>query len=110
MKDNLKEENKTNTTDELMNAVKIVQAAIKAREEKYKKIASTEDQDPILIEGETRTGYDCQLMADPKDVAQVYLEYDFALWDTVVGEVSDSMWDRLAEIYGLYRVYAVDLK
>jgi len=49
-------------------------------------------------------------MVDPKDVAQVFLDYDFALWDTVVGEVSDSMWDRLAEIYGLDRVYSVDLK
>ena len=104
------ETNTTNSTDELLNAVKVVQAAIKAKEDRYRKIASTEEQDPILIEGETRTGYDCQLMVDPKDVAQVFLDYDFALWDTVVGEVSDSMWDRLAEIYGLDRVYSVDLK
>ena len=110
MKDNPKEQNKINTTDELLNAVKIVQAAIKAKEDRYRKIASTEEQDPILLEGETRTGYECQLMVEPKDVAQVFLDYDFALWDTVVGEVSDSMWDRLAEIYGLDRVYAVDLK
>lgn len=110
MKDNPKEENKTNKTDELMNAVKIVQTAIKEREEKYKKIASTEGQDPIMIEGETRTEYECHLLVDPKDVAQVFLDYDFALWDTVVGEAPDAMWDRLAEIYGLYRVYEVDLK
>ena len=109
MKDT-KETNTTNSTDELLNAVKVVQAAIKAKEDRYRRIASTEEQDPILIEGETRTGYDCQLMVDPKDVAQVFLDYDFALWDTVVGEVSDSMWDRLAEIYGLDRVYSVDLK
>ncbi|MBR3279237.1 MAG: hypothetical protein IKG01_10140 [Lachnospiraceae bacterium] len=109
MKDT-RETNTTNSTDELLNAVKVVQAAIKAKEDRYRKIASTEEQDPILIEGETRTGYDCQLMVDPKDVAQVFLDYDFALWDTVVGEVSDSMWDRLAEIYGLDRVYSVDLK
>lgn len=109
MKDT-RETNTTNSTDELLNAVKVVQAAIKAKEDRYRRIASTEEQDPILIEGETRTGYDCQLMVDPKDVAQVFLDYDFALWDTVVGEVSDSMWDRLAEIYGLDRVYSVDLK
>lgn len=109
MKDT-KETNTANPTDELLNAVKVVQAAIKAKEDRYRKIASTEEQDPILIEGETRTGYDCHLMVDPKDVAQVFLDYDFALWDTVVGEVSDSMWDRLAEIYGLDRVYSVDLK
>lgn len=35
MKDNPKEENKTNTTDELRNAVRIVRAAIKAKEEEY---------------------------------------------------------------------------
>ena len=105
-----KETNKTNPTDELQNAVKIVQAAIKAKEEKYKKIASTEDQDPIMVEGETRTEYECRLLVDPKEVAQVFLDYNFALWDTVVGEVPDAMWERLAEIYGLYRVYAVDLK
>lgn len=109
MKDT-KETNTTDPTDELLNAVKVVQAAIKAKEDRYRKIASTEEQDPILIEGETRTGYECQLMVDPKDVAQVFLDYDFALWNTVVGEVSDSMWDRLAEIYGLDRVYPVVLK
>ena len=110
MKDKTEEKNKTNTTDELMDAVKIVQAAIKAKEEKYKKIASTEEQELILIEGETETRYDCHLLADPKDVAQVFLDFDFAIWDTVVGEAPEAMWDRLAEIYGLYRVYAVDLK
>jgi len=110
MKDNPKEQNKTNTTDELMNAVKIVQAAIKAKEEKYKEIASTEDQEPIMIEGTTETYYDCHLLVDPKDVAQVFLDYDFALWDTVVGEAPTAMWDRLAGIYGLRDVSAVDLK
>ena len=109
MKDT-KETNTTDSTDELLNAVKVVQAAIKAKEDKYRKIASTEEQDPILIDGETKTGYECQLMVDPRDIAQVFLDYDFALWDTVIGEVSDSMWDRLAEIYGLDRVYSVDLK
>lgn len=110
MKDNPTEQNKTNTTDELMNAVKIVQAAIKAKEEKYKKIASTEDQELIMVEGITETYYDCHLLADPKDVAQVFLDYDFALWDTVIGEAPAAMWDRLAEIYGLNSVSAVDLK
>ena len=109
MKDTNQENKTNNSTDNLEHAVKIVQAAILAREDEYKKISLSEEQDPILIEGRTQTGYVVSLMVDPKDVAQVFLDYDYATWDILEGEALQGMWDRLAKIYGLESVYFVDL-
>ena len=47
--------------DKLATAVKLVNGAISADEERLKTIASGSDQDPIMIEGETETGYYCAL-------------------------------------------------
>ena len=104
-----KQTNKTNSTDELLNAVKIVQAAIKAKEDRYRKIASTEEQDPILLEGATAKGYYCQMMVDPKDVAQLFLEYDYPVWSVLEEDAPTAMWDDLARFYGLESVSSVDL-
>ena len=54
----------------LEDAVAVVQKEIRKWREKYESVAKTEEQDPIMVEGETSTGYYCQLMADPKDVAK----------------------------------------
>ena len=109
MKDNPKEESKTISTDELRNAVKIVQAAIKAKEDDYHKIASTEDQDPVLLEGETVRGYHCHILVDPMDVAKVFLEYNYPIWSILEEDPPSAMWDDLARFYGLESVCSVDL-
>ena len=97
------------TQEQLAEAIKIVKAAIKARESEYLRIASTEEQDPIMIEGETESGYACHIMADPKDAAHIFLEYDYPIWDILEEEAPSAMWDRLAKLYGLSTVYSVDL-
>ena len=58
--------------EKLTEAVKLVQEEIRACRERYRKIANGEEHSPIMIEGETETGYPCELMADPKTVAKVY--------------------------------------
>jgi len=109
MKDNPKDENKTISTDELMNAVKNVQAAIKAKEDQYREIASTEEQDPVLLEGMTVKGYGCHVLVDPKDVAQLFLEYNYPVWSVLEEEPPIGLWDDLARFYGLESVSSVDL-
>jgi hypothetical protein len=101
-------ENKANA-DDLAKAVKIVQEAIRAEAARYKKIAQTEEQDPVMLEGRTRTGYYCEMMVDPKDVAKVFLDYDYPVWHILEEEPPEGIWDRLAEIYGLDAVNSVDI-
>lgn len=102
-------DNKTNSTDSLEDAVRIVREAIKAKEEKYKQIANTEEGTPVMLEGMTVKGYGCTLMVDPKDVAQVFLEYNYPVWSVLEEEPPIGMWDDLARIYGLETVSSVDL-
>lgn len=94
---------------ELSKAVKIVKEAIRGKEDYYRRIAGADEQSPVMLEGRTHTGYDCQMMVDPKDVAKVFLEYQYPLWLVLEEEPSLDMWDRLAEIYGLDGVVGVDL-
>ena len=106
----MKEHDKeTNPTDELKNAVKTVQKAIKAEEDKYREIASAEEQDPVLLEGETMNGYVCHLMVDPKEIARIFLEYNYPIWSILEEEPPIDMWDDLARFYGLKSVCSVDL-
>lgn len=75
----------------LEDAVAVVQKEICKWREKYESVAKTEEQDPIMIEGETSTGYYCQLMADPKNVAKVLLEYDYSVWRVHDEDAPDAM-------------------
>ena len=102
-------DNNTNPTDNLKDAVKVVQAAIKAKEDYYTKIANTEEQDPVLLEGTTVKGYFCHLMVDPKDVTRVFLEYNYPVWSILEEEPPIGLWDDLARFYGLETVSSVDL-
>lgn len=96
-------------TDKLEDAVKIVQAAIKAKEDYYTKIANTEEQDPVMLEGMTAKGYGCTLMVDPKDVARIFIEYNYPVWSILEEESPIGLWDDLARFYGLETVSSVDL-
>ena len=106
MKDS--EESKPNAA-ELAKAVKLVQAAIRAEEARLKQIAEAEEQDPIMLEGVTYKDYPCHLMVDPKDVAEVFLEYHYPMWSILEEEPPEEMWHLLAERYGLDAVCSVDL-
>ena len=104
MKDEKNEKKST-----LDDAVKIVKAAIREREEFYKRISQTDEQEPVLLEGRTKTDYRCQMMVDPKEVAKIFLEYEYPLWDILEEDAPTVMWDDLAEHFGLDAVESVDL-
>ena len=54
-------------------------------------------------------GYNCQLMADPKVIAKVFLDYDYATCTVLDNEPSPDMWGELARKFGLDEVFGVDL-
>ena len=95
--------------EKLVSAVKSVNEAIRAERQRLEEIARTEEGEPILVEGETTTGYYCQLMVDPKDVAKILLEYDYPVWRVLEEDASDAMWDDLGRKFGLKTVCSVDL-
>lgn len=69
----------------LEDAVAVVQKEICDLRAKYESVAKTEEQDPIMVEGETSAGYFYQLIVDPKDVAKILLEYDYPVWRVLGG-------------------------
>lgn len=99
----------TKSTTDLIDAVEIVNNAIDKRRKELEEIAKTEEADPILIEGETTAGYPCQMMVDPKDVAKIALEYDYPVWETLLLDAPDGMWEDLARKFGLAAVGTMDL-
>ena len=105
----MKDAEKKQDNNELSKAVKIVQEAIRAQENYYKKIVETDGQSLVMLEGETSTGYYCQMMVDPKDVAKVFLDYQYPIWSVLDEEPPMGMWERLAEIYGLSSVGSVNI-
>lgn len=75
----------------LHEAVKLVNDAITAEYKRIEEIAKTEEGDPILIEGETTAGYFCHMMADPKDVVKIVLEYNYPVWHILGEDYPDGM-------------------
>ena len=93
----------------LGDAVAVVQKEIRDLRIKYESVAKTEEQDPIMVEGETTAGYFCQLMVDPKDVAKIFVDYDYALYRVLGEDAPDAMWEDLGRKFGLEHVCSVDL-
>lgn len=77
---------------------------------KYESVAETEERDPIMVEGETSTGYYCQLMADPKDVAKILLECNYPVWRVLDEDAPRAMWEYLGRKFGLEYVCSVGLR
>ena len=103
---------KTDGSISLMDAataLKIVKDAIHREEERLKKIANADEQDPVLVEGETSEGYICHLMVDPKDAARIMLEYNYPVWNILMEDAPDAMWCDLAKKFGVETVSGVDL-
>lgn len=97
------------TSGDILAAVDLVNNAIRAEEKRLKKIASTEEQFPISLEGYTTTGHPCQVMVDPKDVARILLEYNYPTWSVLLADFPDAMWEELGRMYGLESVSCVDI-
>ena len=92
-------------------AADIVNQAIEKYRASLEAIVSADDgdNDPILIEGITTAGYDCQMMVNPKEVAKIILEYDFPTSEILGQEAPQEMWDDLGRHFGLDQVFAFDL-
>lgn len=79
------------------------------RRKRLEEIAKTEDQDPVMIEGETTAGYYCQLMANPKDAANIMLDYDYPLYEAMGEDAPTAMWQALGRHFGLANVSSIDI-
>ncbi len=95
--------------EKLSAAVKLVNEAIAAEYKRLESLAKTEENDPILVEGETSAGYYCHLMVDPKDAAKIMLEYDYPVWHVLEEDAPDAMWEDLGRKFGLESVCSVDV-
>ena len=60
---------------------------------------------PIMVEGETTAGYYCQLMANPQEVAKIFVDYDYALYRVLGEDAPDTMWEDLGRKFGLEHVF-----
>lgn len=59
------------------NCFKLVNNGIMDEFKKLEEIAKSDNKDdPIMIEGEITTGYYCQMIVAPKEVAKIILEYN----------------------------------
>ena len=95
--------------EKLKGAVELVNSAIAEEESRSRRIIEGDEDTHIVIDGETETGYYCQIQVDAKKVAEVYLRYDYSIYRIFGQEVSDNMWNELACMFGLGSVDSVDL-
>ena len=94
----------------LEDAVAVVQKEIRKWREKYESVANENGQDhPIMVEGETTAGYFCQLMVNSREVAKIFVDYDYALYRVLGEDAPDAMWEDLGRKFGLEHVCSVDL-
>lgn len=101
--------NAISENETFLQALEIVKKAIKERRDGLQKQADSEEEGPIMLEGETSKGYYCQLSVDPKDVAKIMLAYDYPTWETLMEDAPEAMWDALADKFGLASVSMVDI-
>ena len=90
-------------------AVPVVNAAIEEYRKKLKACSESDEESPIMVEGSTTTGYYCQLMVDPREVAEILLRWEYPTYRILEEEAPQGMWDELAEHFGLDTVGAFDL-
>lgn len=93
----------------LSEAVRIVREAIAAEEARLMRIVNSDEEHPVLLEGDTSTGNYAQTMADPARVARIMLNYDYPLYKILEEDAPQEMWNELARMVGLKNVGSVDL-
>jgi len=96
-------------SEKLAEAVKLVNEAICEERARLEKIASTDEQSPIMVEGYTEAGCYCQLMVDPKIVAKIFLRHDYPTWKILEEDFPDGMWNELNREVGLQTTCGADL-
>ena len=96
--------------EKFQEAVKLVNDAIMAEYKQLEEIAKSDNEDdPIMVEGETTTGYYCQMMVAPREVAKIALEYNYPVWHILEQDYPDGMWEDLGRKFGLATVCSIDL-
>ncbi len=95
--------------EKLSAAVKLVNEAIAAEHKRLEALAKAEENDPVLVEGETSAGYYCQMMVNPKDIARILLDYNYPVWRVLEEDAPDGMWEDLGRKFGLTTVSSFDL-
>ncbi len=68
-----------------------INEAIAAEYKRLESLAKAEENDPVLVEGETPAGYYCQMMVNPKDVACILLDYNYPVWRVLEEGAPDGM-------------------
>ena len=104
-----KESTAKNDTD-YSEAISIIIDAISSHAEKLSNIAkSTEELDPVLLEGETSTGFYVRAFIDPKIAAKIFLKHGYSAYLALGLDAPRKMWDELAAVFGLELVLSIDL-
>ena len=93
----------------LSDAIQIVNAAIREKEDQLTRIANMDDLEPVEIEGETITKHEVILMVDPKIPARILLEYNYPTLEVLRNDPPQEMWDDLAKAVGLRKVTYLDM-
>lgn len=62
-----------------------------------------------MVENETSSDYYCRMMVNPKDVAKIFLEYDYPVWRVLEEDAPDAMREDLSRKFGLKHVCSLDL-
>jgi len=96
------------STDE--RAIERVNEMISDERTKLEAITITNgDLDPIMVEGETETGYYCQMMVNPKECAEIMLAHNYPTWKVLREDAPDAMWNELGRKFGIKTVCSIDL-
>ena len=72
-------------------------------------LTDKDDLDSVMLDGETRTGYYCQMLVSPREVAEIVLKYDYPIFAVLKEEPPQAMWAELADHFGLDSVSSFDL-
>lgn len=97
---------------ELKKAVEMVNEAISIERTKLEALTILKEDatpDPVMIEGETETGYYCQMMVDPRDAARILLDHDYPIYKVLGEDFPEEMWNELGRKFGIKTVSSIDL-
>ncbi len=103
------ETTKSEKRTKLDEAINLVNEAIREKWEEYDKIAHTDEGDPVMLEGETSKGVIVHALVDPKEIARIFLEYNYPTIRILGEDAPQGMWDDLADLVGIESCYSVDL-
>ena len=93
----------------IKDAVELVNSEIAAYEENLQFLLTNKENEPIMVEGETHTGYHCMMMVDPADVARVLLDFNYPTIHILEQEPPYDLWEELGRKFGLKTVSSFDL-